>query len=102
MIRRPPRSTRTDTLLPYTTLFRSDDYTPMEFVVHVLEAFFHKNSEEATRVLLHVHRRGLGICGVYTYEVAENKVAQVVDFARPHEHPRQQIGSESGRERVWQ
>ncbi len=73
----------------YKVLMLNDDYTPMEFVVHVLEAFFHKNREEATRIMLHVHRRGLGICGVYTYEVAETKVAQVVDFARRHEHPLQ-------------
>jgi ATP-dependent Clp protease adaptor protein ClpS len=73
----------------YKVLMLNDDYTPMEFVVHVLEAFFHKNREEATQVMLHVHRRGVGICGVYTYEVAETKVAQVVDFARRHEHPLQ-------------
>mgnify|MGYP003676035086 CR=1 FL=1 len=73
----------------YKVLMLNDDYTPMEFVVHVLEAFFHKNREEATRIMLHVHRRGLGVCGVYTYEVAETKVAQVVDFARRHEHPLQ-------------
>ena len=73
----------------YKVLMLNDDYTPMEFVVHVLEAFFHKSREEATRVMLHVHRRGIGVCGVYTYEVAETKVAQVVDFARRHEHPLQ-------------
>src|SRR3546814_1914307 len=65
----------------YKVLMLNDDYTPMEFVVHVLEAFFHKNREEATRVMLHVHRRGLGICGVYTYEVAETKVAQEIGRA---------------------
>ena len=73
----------------YKVLMLNDDYTPMEFVVHVLESFFHKSREEATRIMLHVHRRGLGVCGVYTYEVAETKVAQVVDFARRHEHPLQ-------------
>jgi ATP-dependent Clp protease adaptor protein ClpS len=73
----------------YKVLMLNDDYTPMEFVVHVLEHFFHKNREEATEIMLHVHRRGIGICGVYTYEVAETKVAQVVDFARKHEHPLQ-------------
>src|SRR5215212_558482 len=73
----------------YKVLMLNDDYTPMEFVVHVLERFFNKNREEATRIMLHVHRRGVGICGVYTYEVAETKVTQVTDFARRHEHPLQ-------------
>jgi ATP-dependent Clp protease adaptor protein ClpS len=73
----------------YKVLMLNDDYTPMEFVVHVLESFFHKNREEATQIMLHVHRKGIGVCGVYTYEVAETKVAQVVDFARRHEHPLQ-------------
>ena len=70
-------------------LMLNDDYTPMEFVVHVLERFFNKNREEATRVMLNVHRRGVGLCGVYTYEVAETKVTQVMDFARHHQHPLQ-------------
>ena len=73
----------------YKVLLLNDDYTPMEFVVHVLERFFSKSREEATRIMLHVHRRGVGICGVFTYEVAETKVAQVIDFARRHEHPLQ-------------
>jgi ATP-dependent Clp protease adaptor protein ClpS len=73
----------------YKVLLLNDDYTPMEFVVHVLERFFSKNREEATRIMLHVHRRGVGVCGVYTYEVAETKVTQVIDFARRHEHPLQ-------------
>ena len=73
----------------YRVLLLNDDYTPMEFVVHVLERFFHKNREEATRIMLHVHQRGVGICGVYTYEVAETKVTQVMDFARRHQHPLQ-------------
>ena len=73
----------------YKVLLLNDDYTPMEFVVHVLERFFSKNRDEATRIMLHVHRRGVGVCGVYTYEVAETKVTQVVDFARRHEHPLQ-------------
>lgn len=73
----------------YKVLMLNDDYTPMEFVVHVLENFFHKNREQATEIMMHVHRKGVGICGVYTYEVAETKVAQVVDFARKHEHPLQ-------------
>jgi len=73
----------------YKVLMLNDDYTPMEFVVHVLEAFFSKSREEATRIMLNVHRRGVGICGVYTYEVAETKAAQVMDFARLNEHPLQ-------------
>jgi ATP-dependent Clp protease adaptor protein ClpS len=73
----------------YKVLLLNDDYTPMEFVVHVLERFFNKNRDDATRIMLHVHRRGVGICGVYTYEVAETKVTQVIDFARRHEHPLQ-------------
>jgi ATP-dependent Clp protease adaptor protein ClpS len=73
----------------YKVLMLNDDYTPMEFVVHILERFFSKNREEATRIMMHVHRRGVGICGVYTYEVAETKVTQVMDFARQHQHPLQ-------------
>lgn len=73
----------------YKVLMLNDDYTPMEFVVHCLERFFQKNREEATRIMLHVHQRGVGICGVYTYEVAETKVTQVMDFARRHQHPLQ-------------
>ncbi|HXC14379.1 MAG TPA: ATP-dependent Clp protease adapter ClpS [Stellaceae bacterium] len=73
----------------YKVLMLNDDYTPMEFVVHTLERFFGKNRQEATRIMLHVHRRGVGICGVYTYEVAETKVTQVMDFARQHQHPLQ-------------
>ena len=70
-------------------LMLNDDYTPMEFVVLVLERFFSKSREEATQIMLHVHRRGVGLCGVFTYEVAETKVTQVMDFARKHQHPLQ-------------
>lgn len=73
----------------YRVLILNDDYTPMEFVVYVLERFFNKSREDATRVMLHVHQTGVGVCGVYTYEVAETKVAQVVDMARRHQHPLQ-------------
>lgn len=73
----------------YKVLMLNDDYTPMEFVVHVLESFFSKSREEATRIMLHVHQRGVGVCGVYTYEVAETKVTQVIDYARKHQHPLQ-------------
>ena len=73
----------------YKVLMLNDDYTPMEFVVHVLERFFSKNRDEATKIMLHVHQRGVGVCGVFTYEVAETKVTQVMDFARRHQHPLQ-------------
>lgn len=73
----------------YRVLMLNDDYTPMEFVVHVLENFFNKNREEATRIMLHVHQRGVGICGVFTYEIAETKVTQVIEYARQHQHPLQ-------------
>ena len=73
----------------YKVLMLNDDYTPMEFVVFVLEQFFSKNREEATQIMLHVHRRGVGICGVFTYDVAETKVNQVMDLARKEQHPLQ-------------
>ena len=83
--------TRTRTKRPslYRVLLLNDDYTPMEFVVIVLERFFHKGREEATHIMLHVHQHGVGECGIYTYEVAETKVTQVMDFARKHQHPLQ-------------
>ncbi|MEW9808422.1 ATP-dependent Clp protease adapter ClpS [Mesorhizobium marinum] len=73
----------------YRVLILNDDYTPMEFVVHVLERFFQKDREAATRIMLHVHNHGVGECGVYTFEVAETKVSQVMDFARQNQHPLQ-------------
>jgi ATP-dependent Clp protease adaptor protein ClpS len=73
----------------YRVLLLNDDYTPMEFVVHVLERFFNKSREAATEIMLHVHHRGVGVCGVYSYEVAETKVTQTVEFARRHQHPLQ-------------
>ncbi len=73
----------------YRVLLLNDDYTPMEFVVHVLERFFQKDRDQATRIMLHVHNHGVGECGVYTYEVAETKVTQVMDFARQNQHPLQ-------------
>lgn len=81
--------TRTKKPTPYRVLMLNDDYTPMEFVVLVLQRFFRMNIEEATRVMLHVHQRGVGVCGVFSYEVAETKVAQVIDFARQNQHPLQ-------------
>lgn len=71
----------------YKVLLLNDDYTPMEFVVIILQRIFHKSREEATRIMLHVHQKGLGICGVFTREVAETKVRQVLDFAKEHRHP---------------
>ena len=73
----------------YKVIMLNDDYTPMEFVVLVLERFFNKNQEEATRIMLHVHQKGVGVCGVFTYEVAETKVQQVMDLAKQHQHPLQ-------------
>ncbi len=73
----------------YRVLLLNDDYTPMEFVVHVLERFFNKDREAATRIMLHVHHHGIGECGIFTYEIAETKVTQVMDFARKHQHPLQ-------------
>ncbi|PZA12280.1 ATP-dependent Clp protease adapter ClpS [Rhodopseudomonas palustris] len=73
----------------YRVLILNDDYTPMEFVVHVLEKFFQMDVEAATKVMLHVHHHGIGECGVFTYEIAETKVTQVMDFARKHQHPLQ-------------
>ncbi len=73
----------------YRVLLLNDDFTPMEFVVHVLERFFSKSPEQATQIMLHVHNHGVGECGVFTYEVAETKVTQVMDFAQKHQHPLQ-------------
>ena len=73
----------------YKVLMLNDDYTPMEFVVMVLKRFFRMDLEQATRVMLHVHQRGVGVCGVFPYEVAETKVNQVMDFARENQHPLQ-------------
>lgn len=83
--------TRTRTKKPslYRVLLLNDDYTPMEFVVYVLERFFQKTPEEATKIMLHVHQHGVGVCGVFTYEVAETKVSQVMEQARRNEHPLQ-------------
>ncbi len=73
----------------YKVLLLNDDYTPMEFVVVVLEQFFAKPRELAVRIMLHVHQKGMGVCGVYPREIAEMKVRQVMDFAREHQHPLQ-------------
>jgi ATP-dependent Clp protease adaptor protein ClpS len=71
----------------YQVLVVNDDFTPMDFVVEVLEFFFAMNREKATQVMLHVHTRGKGVCGVFTREIAESKVTQVNEFARSHQHP---------------
>ncbi len=71
----------------YQVLLLNDDYTPMDFVITVLQQFFNMDIEKATQVMLHVHTRGRGVCGVYTREVAESKVAQVNEFSRMSQHP---------------
>ena len=73
----------------YRVLMLNDDYTPMEFVVMVLQRFFGHDSETAQKIMLHVHQRGVGLCGIFTYEIAETKVNQVMNFARQNEHPLQ-------------
>ena len=82
---------RTQTKKPalYRVIMLNDDYTPMEFVVLILQRFFGHNSQTAKKIMLHVHQKGVGICGVYTYEVAETKINQVMTFARQNEHPLQ-------------
>ena len=81
--------TKTKKPSPYKVLMLNDDFTPMEFVVLVLQRFFSMNMDDATRVMLHVHQRGVGVCGIFSYEVAETKVNQVIDFARENQHPLQ-------------
>ncbi len=83
--------TRTKTQRPplYKVLLLNDDYTPMEFVVHVLERFFGMNHSQAFEIMLTVHKKGVAVVGVFSFEVAETKVAQVMDFARRHQHPLQ-------------
>jgi len=81
--------TRTKKPSPYKVLMLNDDYTPMEFVVMCLKRFFRMDLERATRVMLQVHQKGVGVCGVFSYEVAETKVSQVIDFARENQHPLQ-------------
>ncbi|NII57411.1 ATP-dependent Clp protease adaptor protein ClpS [Sphingomonas aerolata] len=80
---------RTKQPTPYRVLMLNDDYTPMEFVVLCLQRFFRMDMEAATRVMLHVHQKGVGVCGTFSYEVAETKVSQVMDFAQQNQHPLQ-------------
>lgn len=78
VLRKPPM---------YKVVLLNDDFTPMEFVVHILETIFGHDREKATRIMLHVHTRGKGVCGTYTRDVAETKVVQVNNYARENEHP---------------
>jgi len=73
----------------YKVIMLNDDYTPMEFVVEMLQVYFSKTQEQATEIMLHIHQRGLGICGLYTYEIAESKATQVLEKARKNQHPLQ-------------
>ena len=73
----------------YKVIMLNDDYTPMEFVVEMLQGYFSKTQEQATEIMLHIHQRGLGICGLYTYEIAESKATQVLEKARKNQHPLQ-------------
>ncbi len=87
LLTRPKSRTKKPSM--YKVLMLNDDYTPMEFVVYVLKRFFRMSTEQATRVMLHVHQKGVGVCGVFPFEVAETKANQVVDYARKHHHPLQ-------------
>ena len=87
VITRTVPKTRTPSM--YKVMLLNDDFTPMEFVVYVLEKFFRKGREEATAIMLHVHQKGVGVCGVYSYDVAETKVNQVMELAKRHQHPLQ-------------
>ncbi len=71
----------------YKVLLLNDDYTPMDFVIRVLQKFFNMDEQKATQIMLHVHTRGKGLCGIFSHEVAETKVAQVNQFSRDHQHP---------------
>ena len=73
----------------YKVILLNDDYTPMEFVVEMLQTYFSKSQEQATEIMLHIHQKGLGVCGLYTFEIAESKAAQVLDKARKNQHPLQ-------------
>jgi len=87
LITRPLQQTRRPNM--YRVLLLNDDYTTQEFVIVVLRKYFNKSAEEALQIMLHVHNHGVGECGIYTYEIAETKVTQVMDFARKHQHPLQ-------------
>ena len=82
---------RTKTKKPsmYKVIMLNDDYTPMEFVVHALQKFFGRSADEATQIMMNVHRRGVGVCGVYSFEIAESKAQKTIDYARKNDHPLQ-------------
>lgn len=84
-ISKPKSQTKTPSL--YRVILMNDDYTPMDFVIHVLQKFFHKDVTEATQIMLQVHHKGAGICGVFTYEIAETKVYQVNQYSKQNRHP---------------
>jgi ATP-dependent Clp protease adaptor protein ClpS len=90
-----PAATRTKPPPLYKVLLMNDDYTPMEFVVHVLQKFFNLEHERAVQVMLQVHTEGMGVCGVFTKDVASTKVERVIDFARQHQHPLQCVMEEN-------
>jgi ATP-dependent Clp protease adaptor protein ClpS len=73
----------------YKVIMLNDDYTPMEFVIEMLQTYFSKSQDQATEIMLHIHQKGIGICGLYTYEIAESKATQVLDKARKNQHPLQ-------------
>ena len=73
----------------YKVIMLNDDYTRMEFVIEMLQTYFSKSQEQATEIMLHIHQKGIGICGLYTYEIAESKATQVLDKARKNQHPLQ-------------
>jgi len=79
----------------FKVMLLNDDFTPMEFVVAVLQTFFSKNQEQATQIMLKVHREGMGVCGVYPHDVAVTKVEQVAAFARQYQHPLQCVMEEN-------
>ena len=87
VVTKPAPKTKRPSL--YKVILLNDDYTPQEFVVWLLQAIFNKSPEDAVRIMMHVHQNGIGICGVYTYEVAETKVAQVMELSRRNQHPLQ-------------
>lgn len=85
IISKPKSETKTPSL--YRVILMNDDFTPMDFVIHVLQKFFNKDNAEATRIMLQVHQKGAGVCGVFTYEIAETKVYQVNQYSRQNRHP---------------
>lgn len=87
LLTRPETKTKKPSM--YKVLMLNDDFTPMEFVIEVLQSFFRMSAEKSTEIMLHVHHRGVGICGVYSLDIAETKVAQVMAYARQNQHPLQ-------------